>query len=332
MKHIAFLTLLIFVLLGCKEAKKSDYRSVESTSENGMAGVAQSHPGKKIMETECYICHDPQASQESMIAPPLAAVKEIYINNTTTKGQFTEALIKWVNDPETESKMPQALIEFGSMPYIPYPDDALTQIAEYIYENDIERPSWYDKVLEEENGQNLWMNRNMVTQEIQEKNAQKGMAYAQSTQKALGKNLVKAIGEKGTLGAIEFCNIKALAITDSMSVMNNATIERVSDKPRNPNNKANKEELGYITYYKKLIAAGKEPKPIVKNEQGEVDFYFPITTNAMCLQCHGKPNEQIQPETLTALKNLYPKDLAVGYDENEVRGLWAINFNNENVE
>lgn len=284
------------------------------------------------METECYICHDPQASQESMIAPPLAAVKEIYINNTTTKGQFTEALIKWVNDPETESKMPQALIEFGSMPYIPYPDDALTQIAEYIYENDIERPSWYDKVLEEENGQNLWMNRNMVTQEIQEKNAQKGMAYAQSTQKALGKNLVKAIGEKGTLGAIEFCNIKALAITDSMSVMNNATIERVSDKPRNPNNKANKEELGYITYYKKLIAAGKEPKPIVKNEQGEVDFYFPITTNAMCLQCHGKPNEQIQPETLTALKNLYPKDLAVGYDENEVRGLWAINFNNENVE
>jgi cytochrome c553 len=323
------LLVLAFLLLNCKDGKKSEYKTAESTTENELAEAVQSHPGKKIMETECYICHDPNASQESMIAPPLVAVKKYYIGENTTKDQFTKDLIQWVNDPETESKMPDALLEFGSMPYIPYPDDAIAQIAEYIYENDIVRPKWYDKAIKGENGKGLWMNRNMVSKEIQESNAQKGMAYAKATQKALGQNLLKAIGEKGTLGAIEFCNIKALHLTDSMSVMNNAIIKRVSDKPRNQKNEANKEELGYITYFKKLIAAGKEPKPIVKREQGEVEFYYPITTNAMCLQCHGKPNEQITPETLTTLQNLYPKDQAIGYDANEVRGLWVVNFDEE---
>ena len=33
-------------------------------------------------------------------------------------------------------------------------------------------------------------------------------------------------------------------------------------------------------------------------ENGQVRFYFPITTNTMCLQCHGKPEEQIQPAAM----------------------------------
>ncbi len=226
--------------------------------------------------------------------------------------------------------MPDALFEFGSMPYIPYPNDAIAQIAEYIYDYDIQRPNWYDKALKEGDGKGILMNRNMITKEIQNKNAEIGMAHAMAAKTALGKNLVKAISEEGTLGAIEFCNTKALALTDSISVMNNTVIKRISDKPRNPKNTANEEELGYIKYFKKLVASGKEPKPIVIRENGEVDFYFPITTNTMCLQCHGKPNAQILSETLSTIKSLYPKDKAIGYGENEVRGIWSINFDTEN--
>lgn len=321
------LFLFIFALLSCKNGMKSEYKSAAPIAQEKGA-MMQSHPGKKIMEAECYICHDPKASQESMIAPPLIAIKKYYIDENTTKEQFTEELIKWVNDPETESKMPDALFEFGSMPYIPYPDDAIAQIAEYIYDYDIERPDWYDAALKK--GKGTLFNRDMVSKEIQENNAKKGMAYAKAAQTALGKNLIKAIGEEGTIGAIEFCNTKALALTDSISVMNNTVIKRVSDKPRNPKNVADDEELGYITYFKKLMAAGKEPKPIVKTEGNEVNFYFPITTNAMCLQCHGKPNDQLMPETLARLKNLYPADQAIGYDANEVRGIWVVNFDKEN--
>jgi len=328
MKNI-FLFVLVLIFLSCKDGKKPEYKATESTTEKELAEAVQLHPGKQIMETECYICHDPKASQKSMIAPPMIVIKNHYIGENTAKDQFTEDLIKWVNDPETETKIPDAIFEFGSMPYIPYPDDAIAQIAEYMYDYEIERPDWYDTALKAENGKGIALNRDMIFKEIQNKNAEKGMAYAMAAKTALGQNLVKAISSKGTVGAIEFCNTKALSITDSISVMKNTVIERVSDKPRNPENMANKEELGYITYFKKLIAAGKDPKPIVKSESDEVDFYFPITTNAMCLQCHGKPNEQITTETLTTLKNLYPSDQATGYDANEVRGIWVVNFDGE---
>ena len=43
----------------------------------------------------------------------------------------------------------------------------------------------------------------------------------------------------------------------------------------------------------------------------------------MCLKCHGK---DIEPNVSALILKLYPNDLAVGYDENEVRGIWSIAF------
>ena len=326
MKKYAIFLVFGLVLLNCKEGKTNRTKYVKKPSVIESEEVAKQHPGKRMMEQECYLCHNPEASQESMIAPPMIAIKNQYMGGNTTKEQFTEDLIQWIIDPEQESKMPDALFEFGSMPYIPYSDHVISQIAEYIYDYDIERPKWYDEALQEEDGKDMMLKRSIISKERQSENASIGIAHAMAAKTALGKNLVKAIGKEGTISAIEFCSEKALEITDSVSIMNNVVIRRISDKPRNPKNVATEEELGYITYFKKLVAAGKEPKPIVISEKGEVDFYYPIITNTMCLQCHGKPQEQILPETLAALKSLYPLDKAIGYSENEVRGVWSINF------
>lgn len=326
MKKYVMLLGFCLLMIGCKEGNKDKTEYLKNPSAKKTTEIAKQHPGKSIMERECYICHNPKAPQESMIAPPMIAIKDYYIGDNTTKEQFTEDLIKWVNDPEQESKMPDALFEFGSMPYIPYHADVIAQIAEYIYDYDIERPNWYDEALKEGEGKSKMFKRSIISKEILDANTNMGMTHAMAAKTVLGKNLVQAIGEKGTIGAIEFCSTRALEITDSVSVMNNAIITRVTDKPRNPKNTANEEELGYITYFKKLVAAGKDPKPIVKSEDGEVDFYYPITTNTMCLQCHGKPEEEIAQETLVTLKLLYPQDKAIGYQDNEVRGIWSINF------
>lgn len=168
--------------------------------------------------------------------------------------------------------------------------------------------------------------------EIQKNFADIGLGYALATKAQLGKNLMKAIQDKGTVGAIGFCNSNAIDLTNSMGVMKNATIKRVSEKPRNPDNQANEDELGYIAAFKKAMASGDEVKPIVKRNNGEVSFYAPIVTNAMCLQCHGKPNEEIKPESLNALKALYPSDKAVGYAMNELRGIWSIHFQEDTAE
>lgn len=329
MKQFLLLVVILY-LSSCKD--KSKTVPVAKTSEKEVAQSVQNHPGKKIMESECYICHNPQAAEESMIAPPMIAIKKYYIDANTTKDQFTKDLIKWVNDPEAETKMPGAQKYFGKMPYIPYPDDAIAQIAEYLYDYEVEKPTWFDAHFKAEHDKQNGMGSGKYrtsADESQNNLAKIGKDYALSAKEALGKNLIKAIRKNGPVGAVEFCNLKALHLTDSISIMKNAVIKRVSDKPRNPDNAANEEELGYITYFKKLIAAGTEPKPIVKTENGEVYFYYPITTNALCLQCHGKPNDQIQPETLATLKNLYPADKAIDYDVNEVRGLWTINFYEE---
>ena len=99
-------------------------------------------------------------------------------------------------------------------------------------------------------------------------------------------------------------------------------IKRVSDKNRNPDNAANAAELKIIEQFKAQLAKKEELKATMENGV----FYAPITTNSMCLQCHGSEKD-IKPETLAKIKSLYPNDKAIGYQENEMRGLMVIKPN-----
>ena len=38
-----------------------------------------------------------------------------------------------------------AVNRFGVMPKVSFPSDSIKLIAEYLYENDIEKPLWFDK-------------------------------------------------------------------------------------------------------------------------------------------------------------------------------------------
>jgi nitrate reductase cytochrome c-type subunit len=112
-----------------------------------------------------------------------------------------------------------------------------------------------------------------------------------------------------------------------MSQVHNANIKRVTDKPRNQNNLANFNELKYIEDFKKQWSNAVEIEPVVSEINDKVHVYYPIITNEMCLQCHGKPNQTMTAETLDKIKQLYPEDKAFGYNINEIRGIWSITFN-----
>jgi len=319
----------ILIFLGCNQSKKSKLPTKNQISEQSTLQIQDEHPGKLLMEKECYICHNPKSTRSDMIAPPMIAIKKHYIDGNTSKEAFSEALIKWVNDPEAETKMPGAHKTFGSMPYLPYTDDAIRQIAAYIYDYEIEKPEWFEAHFKEAHHKTDGIEgcQCMVFDEEPETTyGEIGMGYASQAKAALGKNLINAIQDKGTVGAIGFCNTHAIRLTDSISTMKNAVIQRVSDRPRNQDNRATEEELRYIEFFKRTVSSGNEVQPVVNISNGEVDFYYPIITNTMCLQCHGKPKEQILPETLGTLKKMYPDDEATGYGANEVRGIWAIRF------
>lgn len=158
---------------------------------------------------------------------------------------------------------------------------------------------------------------------------QKGQQLAGETQKVLGSNLMKAINEGGSINALEFCNIQAYPLTDSMATALKAHIIRVTDQPRNHDNTANKEQLSYINSAKKKLAMGEQLKPEVSVLNGKITGYYPIITNQMCMQCHGSENDQIAQETLAKINELYPNDQATGYGVGELRGIWVIEMDRD---
>ena len=60
-----------------------------------------------------------------------------------------------------------------------------------------------------------------------------------------------------------------------------------------------------------------------------MSIFSPITTSALCLPCDGTPEIQIRQSTLAKIVKLYPEDQAIGYDVNEVRGIWSIEFDRD---
>jgi len=160
-------------------------------------------------------------------------------------------------------------------------------------------------------------------------NADLGLKYAMTTKAQLGKNLMGSIQNKGTEEAVTFCNVRAFTLTDSMAVVQKVNIKRVSDKPRNSNNEANMKELNLIATFKNDLASGKKMAPIIESlDKDSIQFYYPILTKKMCLQCHGVPNKDIKPAVLKKITDLYPTDQAIGYSENQVRGIWSVTMKN----
>lgn len=323
MKNI--LLFLISVLFFSCNKNKEAYKPVENDT---VALENTVHNGKKLMETHCYLCHSPSAKEnEGRIAPPMIAVKSRYLMDYDTKEDFVKAITAFVENPtEDNTKMHGAVKKFGVMPKQVFPENTVAQIADFMFDYQIEEPTWFKEHWQGHGNDNWTQPGKKVAVDVNQKTYEEiGLEYALSTKKLLGQNLMGTIQKKGTLEALAFCNIQAMPLTDSMSVKYNATIKRVSDKNRNPNNKANAEEMIQIEKFKKEIAENKGPKPVVVDKGDKVQFYYPIPTNTMCLQCHGKP-QNIKPEVRAKTLKLYPKDLAVGYAENEVRGIWSITF------
>lgn len=57
--------------------------------------------------------------------------------------------------------------------------------------------------------------------------------------------------------------------------------------------------------------------------EGGYRFYRPLPTGALCLNCHGAPDE-LGDGVPEALERLYPQDEAVGFSEGELRGLLRV--------
>ncbi|MBT3382631.1 MAG: DUF3365 domain-containing protein [Prolixibacteraceae bacterium] len=151
----------------------------------------------------------------------------------------------------------------------------------------------------------------------------KGTEISQIAQSTLLVNVGKAIQKGGPEHAVEFCNLQASSIVDSLNNANNCVISRVSIKNRNPENglKDKQDKELWTLFQNNLLS-----DTLVHVKQKLV-YYKPIKIGMpACLKCHGNPETEINSASSEKLKTLYPNDLAVGYKLNDFRGLWKIEF------
>ncbi len=105
------------------------------------------------MEQKCNVCHSPNASMTERLAPPMIAVKKHYISDEMTKNKFAAAIWNWIENPSEEnSKMRGAVRRFGVMPYQEFNKEEIESIANYVFDNDIEQPEWFEKHYSEMSG------------------------------------------------------------------------------------------------------------------------------------------------------------------------------------
>lgn len=155
----------------------------------------------------------------------------------------------------------------------------------------------------------------------------KGQVLAAATFSELSGRLQAAMKEGGVAGALQYCNVVASPLVDSLSKANNAAIRRTSLKTRNPGNAPVGGEQKALQDYAKKAATGKELSPaLLLLDEHRVAFMAPIKVLPLCLKCHGQPGEDIAVTDMHLIRKLYPADQATGFRTGDLRGMWSITF------
>jgi cytochrome c553 len=140
MKKIVFHLLIAIGFVSCNSSQSKEQMYTDVVKPETL----QEHSGKKLMETNCYVCHSPSAIHNSRLAPPMVAIKKHYITSDTSKEEFIKAMQEWIKNPtEENAKMFGAIKRFGVMPKQAFSEETIAQIADYMFDNTIEQPEWF---------------------------------------------------------------------------------------------------------------------------------------------------------------------------------------------
>jgi hypothetical protein len=110
--------------------------------------------GLLLMKSKCYVCHSVTTkSHDAIIAPPMIAVKRHYTNKYDNKKDFVNAIVAWSVDPkEDNTLMPGAVNRFKVMPKMGFTKEDMKKIANYMYDNELEKPAWFGAHAKEMHG------------------------------------------------------------------------------------------------------------------------------------------------------------------------------------
>jgi hypothetical protein len=165
-----------------------------------------------------------------------------------------------------------------------------------------------------------------VDKELESYYREQGKWIVDSTFKVLSGHLKEAIADSGIEYAIQYCNLHAMPLADSLSKKYSVDISRRTTRPRNRENFATGRDKVHIVSYALQLKKGGELTANLTQKKGRFTYYQPILVQPMCLVCHGSP-ESIGPVYET-IRQLYPDDQAIHYAAGDLRGVWRVDFLN----
>lgn len=167
----------------------------------------------------------------------------------------------------------------------------------------------------------------VLTSKEKEMYTQKGQEIAKATFNKMGGEVTKKMKEGGVFLAAPYCNAHAPEIVKDIASEYDVVLKRTSHKLRNADYAPDERENEVIGQYLNLQEMGEPMQAFVELDvAGHPHFYAPIKVQKKCLACHGVPGETMEIKSDSIIKSLYPNDKAIGFAENDLRGIWSIQF------
>lgn len=143
---------------------------------------------------------------------------------------------------------------------------------------------------------------------------------------ALQSKLKEKMKNGGPVEAATFCSTNATALAKEVSKIlpKGVKVKRITDKPRNINNQASKEQLAVLAEIKEKLNNKEKLGLIVKKKaENQYDVYKPIVIQNKCLTCHGSQDVRNE-KAYDVISKKYPNDKAVNYKLGDLRGAFLV--------
>lgn len=143
MNALKYIVVSIIVWGFACEPKSNQQQQESNVIDDTNYEVAEVATAREHIETVCYMCHSPTAAPDDRLAPPLEIAKRNYLAATSSKEEFVDKMVQFIINPTAEQSMLHSDVEeFGIMDPVGFSKEDVRAIAEYIYENDLEKPTW----------------------------------------------------------------------------------------------------------------------------------------------------------------------------------------------
>jgi Protein of unknown function (DUF3365) len=134
-------------------------------------------------------------------------------------------------------------------------------------------------------------------------------------------DVTSALRTDGPSGAMKSCHLQPTVHELQIAREQGIAVGRTSDRLRNPINTPRAWAAPVVNKYAGRPAAGVAG--FVVDNGTTIGVMRPLTEQPMCGGCHGR-SDKLEPKVVEALRDRYPADHAVGFQEGEIRGwFWA---------